>query len=132
MTGATKSRRTSTEQPKSGTSRKAAPKPRVRKKVERKPAQQVRTKTGTLAAARKINLVRAASRKTDAAPASKIGTIVALLRKPKGASIADMMSATGWQAHSVRGAISASVRKKLGLSVVSEKSGAVRLFRIEA
>lgn len=132
MAGAAKSRRTSTAQPKSGTSRKAAPKPRVRKKTGRKPAQQARAKTGTLAAARKINLVRAASRKTDAVPASKIGTIVALLRKPKGTSIADMMSATGWQAHSVRGAISASVRKKLGLSVVSEKSGAVRLFRIEA
>lgn len=40
------------------------------------------------------------------------------------------MQATGWQAHSVRGAMSGSIGKKLGLNVISEKSGTVRLYRI--
>ena len=40
------------------------------------------------------------------------------------------MEATGWQAHSVRGAISGAIKKKLGLNVMSEKTGTVRLYRI--
>ena len=40
------------------------------------------------------------------------------------------MSATGWQAHSVRGAISGAIKKRLGLKVTSEKSDGVRTYRI--
>ena len=69
-------------------------------------------------------------RKADAQPTGKIAAITTLLRRPKGASIDDLMKATGWQAHSVRGAISAAIKKKLGLKVMSEKTGAVRLYRI--
>jgi hypothetical protein len=43
-----------------------------------------------------------------------------------------MMAATGWQAHSVRGAISGSIKKALGLAVVSEKIDGARTYRIEA
>ena len=53
-------------------------------------------------------------------PATKQEAIIDLLKRPKGASIADLMNATGWQAHSVRGAISGSLKKKLGLAVTSE------------
>jgi hypothetical protein len=60
----------------------------------------------------------------------KIATIVGHLRRAKGASIDELMTATGWQAHSVRGAISGSIRKKQGLRVTSEKNGPVRLYRI--
>jgi hypothetical protein len=76
---------------------------------------------------------RAASagpRKSGAQLTGKIEAIAALLRRSKGASIDDLMKATGWQAHSVRGAMSASIKKKLGLKVVSEKTGKVRLYRI--
>jgi hypothetical protein len=69
-------------------------------------------------------------RKAGAQPTGKIATITALLRRPKGASIEDLVKATGWQAHSVRGAISGAIKKKLGLSVTSEKTGTVRLYRI--
>ena len=48
-------------------------------------------------------------------------TLLELLRRPEGATIADMSEATGWQAHSVRGALSGIIGKKLGLKVVSEK-----------
>jgi len=62
----------------------------------------------------------------------KLGKVVTLLKRPKGATIADMMKTTGWQAHSVRGAISGAIKKKLKLAVVSEKTGAVRTYRIKA
>jgi len=44
--------------------------------------------------------------------------------------MADLMKVTGWQAHSVRGAIAGTIKKKLQLIVISEKSGAVRIYRI--
>jgi hypothetical protein len=64
------------------------------------------------------------------APRGKIGLLVSLLRQTEGATIDAMMSATGWQAHSVRGAVSGSVKKSLGLNVRSEKTEAGRVYRI--
>lgn len=63
-------------------------------------------------------------------PGSKLDAIVKLMRRPKGASIEQMMAETGWQPHSVRGAISGAIKKKLGLAVSSERSGDERLYRI--
>lgn len=60
---------------------------------------------------------------------SKIETLVDLLKQPAGATLESMMAATGWQAHSVRGAISGSLKKKLGLEVASEKVDGVRTYR---
>jgi hypothetical protein len=56
--------------------------------------------------------------------------MVAMLRRPKGVSIAELCKATGWQAHSVRGAISGTIKKKMGLSVVSERSNGCRRYRL--
>jgi len=64
-------------------------------------------------------------------PRGKIGLVVGLLQRPEGANIAAMMEATGWQAHSVRGAIAGAIKKKLGLKVVSAKTDAGRVYRIE-
>ena len=60
----------------------------------------------------------------------KISTLLALMRRPGGASIADLTKGVGWQAHSVRGAISGAIKKKLGITVASERIGGVRLYRI--
>jgi len=65
------------------------------------------------------------------APSGKIGVVVDLLRRSEGATIADLVAATGWQKHSVRGAISGALKKKLGLNVVSEKTDAGRVYRLE-
>ncbi len=63
-------------------------------------------------------------------PKGKLGALVALLLRPEGASLDVMQAATGWQAHSVRGAIAGSIKKKLGFAVTSEKSEAGRVYRI--
>jgi hypothetical protein len=56
-----------------------------------------------------------------------------LLQRKRGATIAEAMKATGWQPHSVRGAISGTLKKKLGLAVTSEAvEGRGRVYRIVA
>ncbi|WP_295509517.1 DUF3489 domain-containing protein [uncultured Sulfitobacter sp.] len=52
---------------------------------------------------------------------TKQAQIIALLQRPEGASIAEIVAVTGWLAHSVRGLISGGLKKKLGLPVTSEK-----------
>ena len=52
---------------------------------------------------------------------TKQAQIIAMLQRPDGATVAEMVEATSWQAHSVRGMISGSLKKKLGLPIASEK-----------
>jgi hypothetical protein len=52
---------------------------------------------------------------------TKQAQIIALLQRSEGASIAEIVEATGWQAHSARGLISGGLKKKLGLPVTAEK-----------
>lgn len=63
---------------------------------------------------------------------SKIGAVVTLLRRPEGASLDALMAATGWQAHSVRGALSGAIKKQRGIVVTSEKTEVGRIYRIPA
>ena len=65
-------------------------------------------------------------------PGTKQTTLIALLERPEGATIAQMAEATGWQQHTVRGAIAGALKKRLGLTVTSEKpKGEARIYRIE-
>jgi hypothetical protein len=71
------------------------------------------------------------AQQTEAAtPKGKIGAILALLSRPEGATLAQMQEATGWQAHSVRGAVAGTIKKKLGRTVTSEKVEGTRVYRI--
>ena len=64
-------------------------------------------------------------------PGTKLAAIIDAMRNPGGATIAQMMASTGWQAHTVRGAISGMVRKRLGYEVVTEKGAdGQRAYRI--
>ena len=65
-------------------------------------------------------------------PGTKILTLVELLQEPGGASIVTLLQATGWLPHTIRGAISAIVKKKLGFRVISEKGlGGERVYKID-
>jgi len=64
-----------------------------------------------------------------AAGATKLQTMIDLLSRPHGASVEDLMAATGWQAHSVRGAIAGALKKK-GIAVTSKKVDGRRSYHI--
>jgi uncharacterized protein YcnI len=66
---------------------------------------------------------------TKAPGTSKLDTLVALLRRPGGDSIEELAAATGWQIHSVRGALAGTLKKK-GHSISSEVVDGTRRYRI--
>ena len=63
-------------------------------------------------------------------PKGKLGALLALLQRSEGATLIEMTAATGWQAHSVRGAMSGALKKKQGLEITSVKAEGVRTYRI--
>jgi hypothetical protein len=76
---------------------------------------------------------KAAIRKGEAAKAaksSKIASMTVMLCRVKGVTLAELCKMTGWQPHSVRAAISAIMKKKFGLDVVSERADGDRVYRV--
>lgn len=63
---------------------------------------------------------------------SKQAVIIALLRRSDGSNLSELMQATGWQAHSVRGFLSGTIKKKLGLNLISQKQDGVQHYRFNA
>jgi len=69
--------------------------------------------------------------KSPAEPvATKQARLIALLRSVSGATMQQMMDLTGWQAHTVRGMLSGSLRKRLGMTVLQQAVQGVRVYRI--
>jgi hypothetical protein len=92
--------------------------------------QMTKTNTPKAQPAAKTKAKAAPVAKPANEPKGKLAALTGLLLRPQGATLAAMQEATGWQAHSVRGAISGSLKKKLGLDVTSEKVEGVRTYRI--
>ena len=64
---------------------------------------------------------------------SKQASLIAMLKRPEGATIPEIAAAFNWQQHTVRGAIAGALKKKLGLNIVSQKAeGSERIYRITA
>jgi hypothetical protein len=83
---------------------------------------KAKSRTAKKAASKTVGVAR---------PASKLGQLQAMLQRPEGATIAQLSKALDWQAHSVRGAMSGSLKKKQGLKITASKEeGADRVYRI--
>jgi len=63
-------------------------------------------------------------------PSGKIATLIDLLSRPQGADLSELMAATGWQAHSVRGAIAGTLKKRRSLNIISELADQRRIYRV--
>ena len=64
---------------------------------------------------------------------SKQALVIGLLQRPEGATIAQIMEATGWQQHTIRGTLAGTLKKRLGLTIASAKEpGGQRVYRIES
>jgi Protein of unknown function (DUF3489) len=61
---------------------------------------------------------------------TKQDRVLGLLRAPTGTTLAAITKATGWQPHSVRGFLAGTVKKKLGLKLLSQKTGNIRTYHI--
>jgi hypothetical protein len=70
------------------------------------------------------------SKQATQKPRSKQAAVIMMLRRPKGATVDEVMTATGWQRHTVRGVVSGALRKKLGLNVTSTNEKRGRVYRI--
>ena len=126
-----KSRNTKSAAPKKGS---AQSKTASRRKVTspaanaKKPTRSVESKAERVAAAKtpvKID-------QPQVERVTKQERVLTLLSQPNGASIAEMMQATDWQQHSVRGFLAGTEKKKLGFSLTSSKpDDGVRRYRIE-
>ena len=67
---------------------------------------------------------------SDAKRPSKQDAVIAMLRRPEGATVDEVAGATGWQRHTVRGVFSGTLKKKLGLALASAKEERGRVYRI--
>ncbi len=69
-------------------------------------------------------------RRASSRPDSKQARMIAMLKRPEGATVEQIAEATGWQRHTCRGAMAGALKKKLGLTITSEKVDGARVYRI--
>jgi hypothetical protein len=104
---------------------KAAKRPHVAPRKRRVAPGKPKSGKKAIPASKRPKSQTAAKQAKPAAGAregSKAAKVLSLLRRPDGASLQELMKATGWLAHSVRGFLSGAVAKRMGLKLVSAKS----------
>jgi hypothetical protein len=106
---------------------------RAQVKAKRTPPS---SETGKSKSSRNSSQPRAATAADDAphsAQMTKHDRVLTLLSRREGATIPELMKATDWQQHSVRGFLAGTIKKKLGFTLTSKKAdGELRRYRIEA
>ena len=120
---------TNTE-PNASTEPVAAQRPRVaaqRRNVPPKKGKSAKKATP----AKKGHVAAKSAKKAKARQGSKAAKVLDLLKRPTGATGADLRKATGWQAHSVRGFISGVLGRKLGLKVTSTFDNGERRYALK-
>ena len=95
------------------------------KKSQTKPAAKKTPAKATKKAAKPATPKKAGAPRAE----SKGATILALVARPKGATLAELMTATGWQSHSIRGFVS-NCSKKRSVKIESTRSEAGRVYRL--
>jgi hypothetical protein len=117
-----------------GAAAASAPKATKKARVTRQRADVAPKKAKTAKKASPAKKAPKAAKKAGAArDGSKAAKILDLLKRPEGATLAAIMKATDWQAHSVRGFLSGTISKKMGLKVASTKSdNGERTYSIKA
>jgi hypothetical protein len=101
--------------------------PVARKRAHAAPAKANAAKKAN----RKKNALGGGKKADGARDGSKASQVVELLKRPGGATAKELMKVTGWQPHSVRGFLSGTLRKKLGLTVASIKGDGERTYSIK-
>jgi hypothetical protein len=112
---------------------RGVPKPKSTRKSSVRHETSVRHKTNERATVRKVRSAGTAPAPIPATPVpgqSKQAAVIVLLRRPEGATIAEVVAATGWQPHTVRGLFSGTLKKKLGLTLSSAQEQRGRVYRI--
>lgn len=87
-------------------------------------------RTKAAAAKPAVKRAKTAPAQTPEVTTTKQSQLITLLRSAAGASMEQMMALTGWQSHTVRGMLSGSLRKRLGLDVQCQRVDGVHLYRI--
>ncbi len=88
-------------------------------------------KSKKASARRAVKTTKPSSGTRKQRPHTKHMKLIEMLRRPDGATVAQIAKALSWQHHTVRGAMSGALKKKLGLTITSEKpEGGERVYRI--
>ncbi len=96
-----------------------------------KPSRPSKRRANKPSGNRRNNQAQPAKPSSAPRSGSKTAKILALLRRPGGATLPQLQKATDWQAHSVRGFLSGAVKKKMGLRVISAKlADGTRAYRV--
>lgn len=114
--------------------------PTKSKAKKAKPAKAAQAKTTAKTAPQKSNPKKLsapmkkaldAAANTPVRKDTKLATVIQLLSRPEGATIEDMVAATGWQKHTIRSALSHGLAKKRGYEIVSDKpKDGLRIYKI--
>ena len=114
---------------KAGTANTSGPRKQTRRAVSKTVKQQqnkpARGPRSRIKPTQVANTTAAMSRQ------SKQAEVIGLLRRPEGVTVAEIMAATGWQPHTVRGLFSGTLKKRLGLTLASVREKRGRIYRIE-